>query len=135
MAKRKVSLGPIQRSGVALPFLNSGVKMTICDPALVGRVAEALRRLSRRPDCEIILNHIVPGTFVVKLKPFTPGSDDPIEWIAAELTRSIQAGILMDQVPEHDRMTDKQKLAQLDKLDAAMARLDEAFGELRKSSR
>jgi hypothetical protein len=131
MARRKVPLGPIRRGGVALPFLNRGIRMTICDPALVGQVAEALRRLPRQPRCEMLLNSIVPSTFVEKLKPFTPGSDDPIEWIAAEMTRSIQAGIYMSQVPEHDRMTDKQKLAQLDDLDAAISRLDEVFGQLR----
>ena len=135
MAKRKApSLGPIERAGVALPFLNRGIKMTICDPILVGRVAEALRRLPSEPRTKTLLDHIVPSTFAAKLKPFTAGTDDPIEWIAAELTRSIQAGVLMDQVPEFDRLTDKQKLAQLDELDAAITRLDEAFGQLRREA-
>ena len=54
MAKRKApSLGPIERTGVALPFLNRGIKMTICDPILVGRVAEVLRRLPSEPSTEV----------------------------------------------------------------------------------
>jgi hypothetical protein len=134
MAKKAPPLGPIHRSGVALPFLNAGIKMTVCDPTLVGRVADALRRLPSRPHAEGLLHHIVPSTFVAKLKPFTPGVDDPIEWLAAELTRSIQAGILMDRVPEFDRMTKKQKLAQLDELDAAISQLDEVFGQLRRET-
>jgi hypothetical protein len=101
---------------------------------LVGRVAEALRRLPRQPHAEALLNYIVPSTFTAKLMPFTPGVDGPIEWLAAELTRSIQAGILMDEVPEFERMTDKQKLAQLDALDAAILRLDDAFGQLRRET-
>src|SRR5687767_7926899 len=100
MAKKAPSLGPIRRSGVALPFLNRGIKMNLGDPTLVGRVAEALRRLPRQPHADALLNYIVPRTFAAKLMPFTPGVDDPIEWLAAELTRSIEAGILMDEVPE-----------------------------------
>jgi hypothetical protein len=135
MAKRKApSLGPIERGGVALPFLNRDIKMTICDPILVGRVAEVLRQLPSEPRTKTLLDRIVPSTFVAKLQPFTPGADDPVEWIAAELTQSIQAGILMDRVPEFDRLTDKQKLAQLDELDAAITRLDEAFGQLRREA-
>jgi hypothetical protein len=126
-------LGPIHRAGVALPFGAGGrsIKMTIYEPALVGRVAEALRRLPSSPHAKVLLHQVVPETFAAKLKPFTPGVDDPIEWVAAELTGSIQAGILMDQVPEFDRLTDKQKLAQLDELDAAFVRLDQALGPLR----
>jgi len=137
MAKRKVPLGPIRRGGVALPFGAGGkeVKMTFCEPTVVGRVFEALRQLPSDPRSEMVLSHIiVPSTLAARLKPFTPGVDDPIEWVAADLTRSIQAGILMDQVPEFDRMTNKQKLAQLDTLDAAITRLDEAFGELRREA-
>ena len=74
------------------------------------------------------------STLAARLQPFAPGVDDPLEWLAAELTRSIQAGILMDQVPEFDRMTDKQKLAQLDALDAAITGLDDAFGDLRREA-
>jgi hypothetical protein len=135
MAKRKApSLGRVDRGGVALPFVNRDIKMTICDPILVGRVADALRQLPSEPHTETLLDHIVPSTFAAKLKPFTPGVDDPIEWIAAELTRSIQGGVLMDQVPEFDRLTNKQKLAQLDVLDAAIVQLDEAFGQLRRET-
>jgi hypothetical protein len=136
MAKRKVPLGPIRRGGVALPFGAGGkeIKMTFCEPTVVGRVFEALRQLPTDPHFETILLHIVRSTLAARLKPFTPGVDDPIEWVAAELTRSIQAGILMDQVPEFDRMTNKQKLAQLDMLDAAITQLDEAFGELRREA-
>jgi hypothetical protein len=134
MARKVPPLGPIHRSGVALPFLNCGIRMTIPDPALVGRVTETLRRLPSQPHGEALLHSIIPHLFVAKLKPFTPGSDDAIEWIAAELTRSIQAGMFMDQVPEFDRMTDTQKLKQLDALDAAITQLDETFGQLRRET-
>jgi hypothetical protein len=137
MARRNAPpLGPIHRAGVALPFGAGGkeIKMTFCEPALVGRVFDALRRLPSDPCFETARLHIVPSTLAAKLKPFTPGVDDPIEWVAAELTRSIQAGILLDQVPEFDRMTDKQKLAQLDALDDAISRLDKALGELRREA-
>ena len=137
MARRNAPpLGPIHRGGVALPFGAGGkeIKMNLYEPTLVGRVFEALRQLPSDPRFEAALIHIVSSTLAARLKPFTPGVDDPIEWVAAELTRSIQAGILMDQVPEFDRMTDKQKLAQLDALDAAITGLDEAFGELRREA-
>ena len=119
MARRNAPpLGLIHRGGVALPFGAGGkqIKMNLYEPTLVGRVFEALRQLPSAPRFEAVLIHIVPSTLAARLKPFTPGVDDPIEWVAAELTRSIPAGILMDQVPEFDRMTDKQKLAQLDAL-------------------
>jgi hypothetical protein len=137
MARRNAPpLGPIHRGGVALPFGSAGkeIKMNLYEPTLVDRVFEALRQLPSDPRFEAVLIHIVPSTLAARLKPFTPGVDDPIEWVAAELTRSIQAGILMDQVPEFDRMTDKQKLAQLDALDAAITALDDAFGDLRREA-
>jgi len=132
MTKRKAPpLGPIERGGVALPFLNLGFRMTIHDREIVAPVAAALRQLPRGPHSESHLIGIAPTSLAAKLAPFNPDVDDPIDWGAAELTRSIQAGIFKDQVPEYDRLTDKQKLAQLDQLDAAISQLDEAFGELR----
>jgi len=134
-SKRKApSLGPIRRGGVALPFVDRDIKMTIRGLTLVGRVAQALRRLPSAPHAEALLHRMVPETFAARLKPFTPGADDPIEWVAAELVRSIQAGVLMEQIPEFERRTDKQKLDQLDELDAAITRLDEVFGQLRRST-
>jgi hypothetical protein len=137
MARKPPTLKPIQRGGVALPFLTlpfqtSDFNMTFCEPTVVGRVFEVLQQLPMEPYVKPMLEHLfIPNTFVVKLKPFTPGTDDPIEWVAAELAWNIQAGILMDQVPEFERLTDKQRLAQLDELDTAWSRFDDAFGQLR----
>lgn len=131
-AKRKAPpLGQIHRGGVSLPFLNRGFRMTIHDPELVGPVTAALRKLPTGPASEPALIALALSSLATKLKPFSPGEDDPIEWVAAELTWSVQAGLLMDQVPEFERMTDKQKLAQLDALDDAISRLDATLGELR----
>ena len=135
MAKRKPPpLGPIERGGVALPYLNRGIRMTIHDPKLVAAVAAALRKLPSCPAQRPGMIALALSSLAAKLSPFDPDADDPIEWIGAELTRSIQAGLLMDQVPEYDRLTDKQKLAQLDALDASIAQLDEVFGQLRHES-
>jgi hypothetical protein len=134
MARKSPSLEPIQRGGVSLPFGAGGnpIDMAFCELDLVGRVVDALRQLPMEPYIKPMLEHFfIPNTAVAKLKPFTPGTDDPIEWVAAELTWRIQNGVLMGQVPEFERLTDKQKLAQLDAFDAAFSHFDEMFGELR----
>jgi hypothetical protein len=155
MARRKPpSLGPIYRGGVSLPFLDRDIKLTIPDDRdRVSLVVEAIRRLPKLPRfplapavyqviqvgvreaCEQAGRRQSEVHEIIRLLAIQClEGDDYYAALGHELTGRIHLLMVMDQLPEFDRMTDKQKLAQLDKLDCAMARQDEAFGQLRRET-